>query len=71
MCFINKINPQINDGYVMWSCAFILIKSSDLPLYYFLFSPYVRLCCIDNGYSKASGLVEDLIKKMLEDLLQA
>jgi hypothetical protein len=36
-----------------------------------LFSPYIRLCCIDSGYREVSGLVEDSIQEMLEDLLQA
>jgi hypothetical protein len=40
------------------SCAFLLTKSSDLPLYYFLLSPYVHLCCYKySGYREASGYV--------------
>ena len=54
------------------SCVFLLTKSSDLPLYYFLFFLHMYdYAVIDSGYRVASGLVEDLIHEMLEDLLQA
>ena len=54
------------------SCEFLLTKSLDLPLYYFLFFLHMYdYTVIDSGYSKASGLVEDSIRKVLEDLLQA
>ena len=54
------------------SCEFLLTKLSDLPLYYFLFFLHMYDYAIkDSGYREASGLVEDLIRKVLEDLLQA
>jgi hypothetical protein len=64
MYFINK---RIYKLLIGMSCGFLLTKSLDLPLYYFPFSPYVRLCCIDNGYREAFGLVKDSIQEMLED----
>ena len=59
------------------SFGFLLIKSSDLPLYYFPFSFFFFLfffhmydyAVIDSGYREASGLMEDSIWKVLEDLL--
>ena len=54
------------------SCEFLLIKSSDLPLYYFSFFLHMyNYTVIDSRYNEASGLVEDSIRKVLEDLLQA
>ena len=61
------------------SCGFLLTKSSELPLYYFLFFlltksselPLYDYAVIDSGYREASGLMEDSIWKVLEDLLQA
>ena len=54
------------------SCEFLLTKSSNLPLYYFSFFLYMYdYAVIDGGYREASGFVEDLIWKVLEDLLQA
>jgi hypothetical protein len=53
------------------SCAFILTKSLDLPLYYFpFFSIYIimLLYIVDH---EESSFVEDSIQEMLEDLLQA
>ena len=53
-------------------CGFLLTKSSDLPLYYFSFFLHMyNYAIIDSGYREASGLVEDSIRKVLEDLLQA
>ena len=54
------------------SCGFLLTKSSDLPLDYFPFFLHMYdYAILDNGYREASGLVEDSIRKVLEDLLQA
>ena len=54
------------------SCGFLLTKSLDLPLYYFPFFLYMYdYAILDNGYREISGLVEDLIWEVLEDLLQA
>ena len=53
------------------SCEFLLTKSSNLPLYYFFFFlQRYDYAVIDSGYREASGLVEDSIRKVLEDLLQ-
>ena len=54
------------------SCEFLLTKSSDLPFYYFPFFLHMyNYVVIDSGYREASGLMEDSIQEMLEDLLQA
>ena len=53
------------------SCGFILTKLSDLPLYYFSFFHMYNYVVIDSGYHETSDLVEDLIWKVLEDLLKA
>ena len=54
------------------SYGFLLTKSSDLPLYYFSFFLHMYdYVVIDSGYHEAFSLVEDLIWKVLEDLLQA
>jgi hypothetical protein len=54
------------------SCAFILTKSLNLPLYYFPFFLHMYdYAILDSGYREASSLVEDLIQKMLKDFLQA
>jgi hypothetical protein len=53
------------------SCGFLLTKSSDLPLYYFPFSPYVRLCYIDSGYCEASGSCGGFDPGDVYDLLQS
>ena len=51
------------------SCAFILTKLSDLPLYYFLFLLHMYdYTVIDSGYHETCDLVEDSIQEMLEDL---
>jgi hypothetical protein len=40
------------------SCAFILTKSLDLPLYYFSFFLYIYdYAIIDSGYREESGYV--------------
>jgi hypothetical protein len=40
------------------SCAFLLTKSSDLPLYYFLFFLHMyNYVVIDSGYHEASDYV--------------
>ena len=50
------------------SCEFLLIKSSDLSLYYFYFFFYMYdYAIIDSGYCEASGFVEDSIWKLLEE----
>jgi hypothetical protein len=52
-------------------CEFLFTKSSDLPLYYFSFFLHMyNYAVIDSGYCEASGLVEDSIQEMHEDLLQ-
>ena len=54
------------------SCAFILTKSSDLPLYYFLFfsiCTIMMLQIVDTV--KYLVMLEDSIREMLEDLLYA
>jgi hypothetical protein len=52
------------------SCAFILTKSLDLPLYFPFFTIYIimLLYIVDH---EESSFVEDSIQEMLEDLLQA
>jgi hypothetical protein len=39
------------------SCAFLLTKSSDLSIYYFLFLHMYDYAVIDSGYREASGYV--------------
>ena len=40
------------------SCAFLLTKSSDIPLYYFLFFLHMfNYAIIDSGYREASGYI--------------
>ena len=54
------------------SCGFLLTKSSDLPLYYYIF--FLQMydyVVIDSEYHETSDLMEDSIRKVLEDLLQA
>jgi hypothetical protein len=54
------------------SCAFILAKSLNLPLYYSSFFLHMYdYAILDSGYREASSLLEDLIQEMLKDLLQA
>ena len=54
------------------SCGFLLTKSLDLPLDYFPFFFHMYdYTIINSGHREASGLVEDSIRKVLEDLLQA
>ena len=54
------------------SCAFLLTKSLDLPLYYFPFFLHMYdYAVINSGYHKASDYVGGSIREMLEDLLQA
>ena len=49
------------------SCAFLLTKSLDLPLYYFLFFIHMfNYVVIDSEYREVSDYVEGL--EMLEDL---
>jgi hypothetical protein len=52
------------------SCAFILTKSSDLPLYYFpFFSIYTIMPLYIVDTVKHPVMLEDSIREMLEDLL--
>jgi hypothetical protein len=52
------------------SYAFILTKSMDLSLYYFLFFLHIyNYVVLESGYREASSLVENSIQEMLENLL--
>jgi hypothetical protein len=58
------------------SCAFILTKSLDLPLYYFHCFFVYNYAVIDNLAQKMDTikhlvLMEDSTQEMLDDLLQA
>jgi hypothetical protein len=53
-------------------CAFLLIKSSNLPLYYIRFFSICTIMLLQIvDTAKHPVIVEDSIQKMLEDLLQA
>jgi hypothetical protein len=54
------------------SCGFLLTKSSDLSLYYFLFFSICTIMLLPIlDTVKHLVLVEDSIQEMVEDLLQA
>jgi hypothetical protein len=53
MCFVNKRNHILMTGT---SCGFLLIKSSDLPLYYFPFFLHMyNYVVLDSGYRESLG----------------
>jgi hypothetical protein len=53
------------------SCAFLLAKSSNLPLYYYYFFLYMyNYVVIDSGYRETSSYVGGFDSEMIENLLQ-
>ena len=68
MCYINK---RIHKLMTSTSCGFLFTKLSAYSCILFLFLHMYDCVVIDSGYREASGLVEDSIQKVLEDLLRA